>query len=95
MWVFRLVVANLLAGLIRPIVWAALFVLAMWFVVTVPARLWLLYVDAQASAATLSTLNWVTGVGLGAFWLAWKTRAVQRGRSRRRHAETTDPHRAR
>ena len=82
MWVFRLVLANLIAGLLRPILWAALFMLAMWFAVSVPARLWVLYVDTHASGATISTLNWATGVGLVAMWLGVKVRGALRRRSR-------------
>ena len=78
MWVFRLAVANLIARLLWPLVWAALFVLAMWFVVTVPARLWLLYADPHAETATLTTLNWATGVGLAAVWLLLKVRTLRR-----------------
>lgn len=65
----RYVVADLIAGLLRPLVWAALAVLAIAFVITVPARLWLLFVDPRARAQTSAVLNWATGVllvGLGA-----------------------------
>ena len=78
MWVFRLVVANLIARLLWPLVWAALFVSAMWFVLTLPARLWVLYVDAHAGAGTTSLLAWATGVGLAAAWLAVKVRRLRR-----------------
>lgn len=78
MLVFRLVVANLFARLLWPFVWAAVFVLAMWFVVTVPARLWLLYVDPSADTATLTVLNWATGIGLAATWLLLKARRLRR-----------------
>ena len=78
MWIFRLVVANLIARLLWPLVWTALAVLAAWFVVTVPARLWLLYVDAHASQTTLVALNWVTAIGSAAAWLLLKARRLRR-----------------
>lgn len=80
MWVFRLVVANLIARLLWPLVWAALFVGAVWFVATVPARLWLLCVDPRAEMTTLTTLNWVTGIALVGAWLLLKARRLRRGR---------------
>ena len=79
MWVFRLVVANLIARLLWPLVWVAVFIGAGWFVVTVPARLWLLYVDSRADTTTLTALNWATGVVLVVSWLL-----VKAGRLRRR-----------
>ena len=78
MWVFGLVVANLIARLLWPLVWAALFVGAMWFVVTVPARLWLLYVDPRADTTTLPVFNWATGVAVAAAWLLLKSRRLRR-----------------
>ena len=78
MWVFGLVVANLIARLLWPLVWVALFVGAMWFVVTVPARLWLLYVDPRADTTTLTALNWATGIALVATWLLVKARRLRR-----------------
>lgn len=78
MWVFRLVVANLIARLLWPLVWAALFVGAIWFVVTVPARLWLLYVDPRADTTTLTVFNWATGVAVAAAWLLLKSRRLRR-----------------
>lgn len=86
MWVLRLVVANLIARLLWPLVWAALFVLAMWFVVTVPTRLWLIYVDPAADRTTVSALNWATGVGLAGTWLLLKARRLRR---RFRNTEST------
>jgi hypothetical protein len=78
MWVFRLVVANLIARLLWPLVWAVLAVLAVWFVVTVPARLWLLYIDPRADQTTLMALNWTTGIGFAAAWLLVKARRIRR-----------------
>lgn len=66
----RYVVANLIAGLLRPLVWAALAMLAAAFVITVPARLWMLFVDPQASAHTTAALNWTTGVLLAGVWVS-------------------------
>ena len=78
MSVFRLVVANLIARLLWPLVWAAVAVLAAWFVVTVPARLWLLYVDPRADRTTLVALNWGTGIALAAAWILLKARQLRR-----------------
>lgn len=64
------VIAHLIAGVLRPLVWAALAVLAVAFVVTVPARLWLLYVDSEASARTITALHWAAGVLVVSLWLA-------------------------
>ena len=58
----RYVIADLIAGLLRPLVWAALAVLAIAFVITVPGRLWMLFVDPRASAQTIAALNWIAGV---------------------------------
>jgi hypothetical protein len=78
MWVLRLVVANSIARLLWPLVWAALLVLAMWFVLTLPARLWVLYVDPHADARMTSLLIWATGIGLAATWLAFRVRRLRR-----------------
>ena len=78
MWIVRLVVANLIARLLWPLVWGSVAVLVAWFVVTVPARLWLLYVDPRADPATLMALNWVIGIGLAAAWLVPTGRRLRR-----------------
>lgn len=65
----RYIFANLVAGLLRPLVWAALAVLAIAFVITVPARLWMLLVDPRASAHTIVALNWTSGVLLAGLWV--------------------------
>ena len=65
---FRYVVANLIAWLLRPIVRAVL-VLATWFIVTIPTRLWVLYVDRHAGARTLEGLSWATAILLLGLWL--------------------------
>ena len=72
MSVIRYVAANLIAGVLRPIVWAAFVVFAIWFVVTVPARVWVLYVDPRASGGTIAVLEWGTGVLLGSGLLFWR-----------------------
>lgn len=82
MWIFRMVVTNLVAAVLRPLMWAGLFGLAVWFVVTVPARLWTLYIDSHASAGTVSALNWATGVALAITWLSFKGRAMRRAQRR-------------
>lgn len=63
---FRYVIAYLIAGVLRPLVPAALAVLAIAFVITVPARLWILFVDPRASAQTIAVLNWTMGLLLAA-----------------------------
>ena len=80
----RYVVADLIAGLLRPLVWAALAVLAIAFVITVPARLWVLLVDPRASADAMAALNWMTGVSLAGLWiLSIPARGVVHTRRRR------------
>lgn len=64
----KYVIANLIAGVLRPLVRVALAVLATAFVITVPARLWMLFVDPRASAHTIAALNWTTGVLLACLW---------------------------
>ena len=66
---FRLIVANLIAGLLRPLIWAALAILAIIFVISVPGHLWVLYVDPRLSAETTSALKWMTAVVLAGAWL--------------------------
>ena len=65
----RYVVADLIAGLLRPLVWVALAVLAIAFVITVPARLWMLFVDPRPSAETIVALYWTMGVLLAGLWM--------------------------
>lgn len=64
----RYVIADLVAGGLRPLVWAAFAVLATAFVITVPARLWMLLVDPRASSQTIAAMNWTTGVLLAGLW---------------------------
>lgn len=80
----RYVVADLVAGILRPLVRAALAVLAIAFVITVPGRLWILFVDPHASADAISVSNWIAGVLLAGLWiLPVLRRAVVHARRRR------------
>lgn len=89
------VITHLIAAALRPLLWAALAVLSIAFVITVPARLWLLYVDPGASARTIAMLHWATGVLLVGLLLAGRTLPLlgrMLGRMRRRQVA---PHRSR
>ncbi len=61
--------ANLIASLLRPLVWAALRVAAVVFVITVPARLWTLYVDPRPGALVVRALTWGVAAVVAVGWL--------------------------
>lgn len=92
---FRYVAASLIAWLLRPIVWGAFVAFAIWFVITVPARVWVLYVDRHASAGTIAMLERGTGALLAGAWALWRIRLhVWRASCVRRRRWRTTPRRA-
>jgi hypothetical protein len=85
----QLIAAGLVGGLIgamlRPFLRLGLLLLGVAAAVELPARLWLAYVDIQASTSTLTTVRWVTGGGLLVLWLRlWVVPALRRGPGRPR-----------
>ena len=72
---FRYMFALLLAPLLRPVFNAVLLLLAVAFAVTVPARLWVMYVDPRPSYHLISVLNVATVALLLCVVLALKIRA--------------------
>jgi hypothetical protein len=82
----RYVVANVIAWLLRPIVRAAFLVLGAWFLVTIPARLWVLYVDRHAGTQMVERLTWATAIVLLALWLLPRALAFVARHRRRGHS---------
>lgn len=54
---FRYLVALLIAPLLRPVLNAVLILLAVAFAVTIPARLWVMYVDPRPTDHAIAFLN--------------------------------------
>ncbi len=75
---FKYLFALLIAPLLRPVLNAVLILLAVAFAVTIPARLWVMYVDPRPSGHLISVLNIAT--------LAFIVCAVVAWHWRRRHA---------
>ena len=59
---FKYLFALLIAPLLRPVLSAVLILLAVAFAVTIPARLWVMYVDPRPSDHLISVLNVATFV---------------------------------
>jgi hypothetical protein len=75
---FKYLFALLIAPLLRPVLNAVLVLLAVAFAVTVPARLWVMYVDPRPSYHVISVLNVATSALLLCVGLAWEIRARRR-----------------
>lgn len=71
---FRYLLALLLAPLLRPIFNAVLLVVAVAFAVTIPARLWIMYVEPQPSYRMISGLNIATSAFLICVAVLWRVR---------------------
>lgn len=83
---FRYIFALLLAPLLRPVFNAVLLLLAVAFAVTVPARLWVMYVDPRPSYHMISALNVATFASLVVVVAAWRfgrRHSMRRSYSRR------------
>ncbi len=74
---FKYLFALLIAPLMRPVLSAVLILLAVAFAITIPARLWVLYVDPRPSGHLISVLNIAT--------FAFLVCAVVARRRRRHH----------
>lgn len=71
---FRHLLALLLVPLLRPVFGAVLLVLLVAFAVTVPARLWVMYVDPNPSYKMIAVLNVSTFVLLLCVVVTWRVR---------------------
>ena len=79
---FRYVLALMLAPLLRPVFNAVLLLVVVAFAVTVPARLWVLYVDPRPSYHLIAVLNIATFTFLACVVAAWRLRrGTSMGRS--------------
>lgn len=79
----RYMFALLLAPLLRPVFNAVLLLLGVAFAVTIPARLWVIYVDPRPSYHLISVLNVATSALLLCVVLVRKIRARRRSIRRR------------
>jgi hypothetical protein len=83
----RLIAARLVGGLIsallRPFLRLGLLVLGVAAAVELPARLWLMYGDADTSVSILAMIRWVAGGILALSWLGLRIAPLRRcsGRS--------------
>lgn len=71
---FKYLFALLIAPLLRPVLNAVLILLVVAFAVTIPARLWVIYVDPRPSDHLISVLNVATFALLLCVVLAWRVR---------------------
>lgn len=78
---FKYLLALLLTPLLRPAVNAVLLLLLVAVAVTVPARLWVMYVDPRPSYHLIAVLNAATFAFLICVVVLWR---VHRGCSMRR-----------
>lgn len=88
---FRYMFALLLAPLLRPVINAVLLLLVVAIAVTVPARLWMMYVEPRPSYHLISVLNVVTFaflVGIVAMWRLHRRHSMRRSYLRRSRGTT-------
>jgi hypothetical protein len=71
---FKYLFALLIAPLLRPVLNAVLILLAIAFAVTIPARLWVLYVDPRPSDHLISMLNVATFALVSCVTVTWHVR---------------------
>lgn len=71
---FKYLVAYLLAPLLRPVFYAVLILFVVAFVITIPAHLWVMYIDPRPSYHQISVLNVATFAFLVCAVVVWRIR---------------------
>ncbi len=71
---FRYMLALLLAPLLRPVFNVVIILLVVAIAVTMPARLWVTYVDQRPSYHQISMLNVATFIFLVCAVVTWRVR---------------------
>ncbi|HET7583497.1 MAG TPA: hypothetical protein VFK13_01235 [Gemmatimonadaceae bacterium] len=84
---FKYLFAYLVAPLLRPIFNAVLTLLVVAFVITIPARLWALYVDPRPSEHIVAALNVATFALLVLLGSYVAIRRIRRAVWRARHVD--------
>ena len=77
---FKYLFALLIAPLLRPVFNAMLLLVVVTFAVTVPARLWVMYIGPRPSYHMITVLNVATSISLFCVVVMWRLRRRQAGR---------------